>query len=188
MKKVIRTINKGLTHPQIRLLIDKINERLKPVIEYYKRLNEREKQIVFFAGILAILMFFYLIISAAYSFQKGLEKEYAVIQTYKADVDFLSRVYKDINILTPNEFSQADVNTLKNDLTAISTNPPDIQQIEDVITVNISQAKFSDILNLLQQFRKSYGLFPSKVRVTRLSESGYVSFSASFKVNSQNGQ
>ncbi|MCC2645329.1 MAG: hypothetical protein K0R94_1107 [Burkholderiales bacterium] len=188
MKNLMLKLRQSNSHPKIKLLATIIAARLKPVNEYYKRLNERDKQIVFFGGILAILMFFFLVINAAYTFQKSLEKEYTIIQTYKADVEFLSKVYKDISTLTPNEFSPVEINSIKNDLAAISSETPDVQLVDNTLTINIAQAKFSDILNLLQQFRKSYGLFVFKARVTRLPESGYVSFSASFKVNTQNGQ
>lgn len=186
MKKIKQGIKKSITHPKVAKIIEQLKVRVKPIVEYYHRLNEREKQIVFFGSILVILVFFYFLISAAYAFQSGLQKEYMVVQTYKADVQYLSKLYKDINSLTPNEFSPVTVESIKGDLESISENKPDIELIGTNLTINISQVKFSDIMDALNQFRKSYGIFPDKVRITRLSESGYVSFSASFKVSTQN--
>jgi type II secretory pathway component PulM len=192
MKKINLKIAKlgGLEKisPQIEKLLEQIKIRSKPVIDYYNRLNEREKQIVFLGLILLILMFVYLFISGAYSFQTSLEKDYTVIQTYRADAQYLGKIYKDINQFTPNEFSDVSADRLKGDFTSIAKDPPDVQQIGDNITINVSQAKFSDIMNVLNQSRKTYGIFPSKLRVTRLSEAGYVSFSATFRVSTQNGQ
>jgi|GEM_PF-6297920 len=186
MKKIKQGIKKSIAHPKVAKIIEQLKVRVKPVVEYYHRLNEREKQIVFFGGILVILVFFYFLISAAYAFQSGLQKEYMVVQTYQADVQYLSKLYKDINNLTPNEFSPVSVDTIKGDLESITENKPEVEQIGNTLTINISQVKFSDIMDVLNQFRKSYGIFPDNVRITRLSEAGYVSFSASFKVSTQN--
>jgi type II secretory pathway component PulM len=189
MKTLKQSVKKSITHPVIVKVIEQISARAKPVVDYYQHLNEREKQIVFFGGIIAILMIFYLIISGAYSFQSRLEKEYMVIQTFRADVEYLSKLYKDINNLTPNEFSPVTADTIKGDLTAISPDtPPNVEQIGDTIAITISQAKFSDVMNALNQLRKSYGIFPEKVKMVRLSESGYISCRILFKVTIQNGQ
>ncbi|MCC2625658.1 MAG: hypothetical protein K0R14_1531 [Burkholderiales bacterium] len=189
MEKLKQGIRRSITHPMVAKVIGQISARAKPVVAYYQRLNEREKQIVFFGGILVILMAFYLLISAAYSFQSRLEKEYMVIQTFRADVEYLSKLYKDINNLTPNEFSPVSADTIKGDLASISTDtPPNVEQIGDTIAITISQAKFSDVMDTLNQMRKSYGIFPEKVKMVRLSESGYISCRILFKVATQNGQ
>jgi type II secretory pathway component PulM len=189
MRKIkLRRPNFKASAPQLEKLIEKVTIMAKPVVTYYRGLNEREKQIVFLGTIFVILMFVYLIISSAYSFQQSLGNDYTVIQTYKADAEYLGKIYKDISKMTPNEFSDVSIDRIKGDFAPIAKNAPDVQIIGDVLTISISQAKFSDVMNVLNQSRKSYGIFPSKLRITRLSEAGYVSFSASFKVNSQNGQ
>ncbi len=189
MKKLKQNVHKSITHPMIVKIIEQVSARTKPIVVYYQHLNEREKQIVFFGGIIAILFVFYLLITGAYSFQSRLEKEYMVIQTYRADVEYLSKLYKDINSITPNEFSPVTADAIKGDLASISPdNAPNIEQIGDTIAITISQAKFSDVMDAINQLRKSYGIFPEKVKMVRLSESGYISCRILFKVAIQNGQ
>src|SRR5579863_301232 len=169
MKKIKQGIKKSIAHPKVAQIIEQLSARVKPVVEYYHRLNEREKQIVFFGGILVILVVFYLLIGAAYTFQNSLQKEYMIVQTYKADVQYLSKLYKDMTSLTANEFSPVTADSIKGDLGSISENKADVGQIGNILTVNISEAKFSDVMDALNQFRKTYGIFPTKVRITRLS-------------------
>lgn len=188
MKKIKFRPTLGKSKPQIDKLIEQLKIRIKPAVIYYNHLNEREKQIIFFGFIFLILMSFYLFINTAYNFQTSLEKDYSIIQTYKADTEYLGKIYKDISQQTPNEYSSISAEKIKGDFTSIAKDPPDVGQIGDILTINISHAKFSDIMNVLNQSRKTYGIFPYKLRITRLSEAGYVSFSASFKVSSQNEQ
>lgn len=187
MKKIRLSINinKARSHPRVEHWIQLFIKQTKPVVDYYNRLNEREKQILFFGGIFAIIMAFYLIISAALDFERSLQNDYDVIQTYRADAEYLAREYKDINHLTPNEFSDVAIERIKGDLAQVVSGTPDIQQVDNILTIKVDKVKFSDIMNILNQFRKSYGIFPTKVKITRLSESGYVSLNASFKVNIQ---
>lgn len=188
MKKIKLKPNaiKGQSQHRIEKLIGQIALKTKPLVDYYNRLNEREKQIVMFGGIFAVIIVFYLIISAGYDFESSLQKDYTLIQTYQADAEYLIKDYRDIVQLTPNEFNSVDVDRIKKDLAQITDEDPDVGQSAGILTVKVSQAKFSDLMNILNQFRKSYGIFPLKLKITRLSQSGYVSFSASFKVKSQN--
>lgn len=187
MKKIQLQLSANKLSPYIQKLVQQLITLAQPVIAYYNRLSEREKQVAYFGVIAVALMFLYLFVSAAYSFQDGLERDYAIVQSYRADVEYLSKIYKDVNQLTPNEFSKVAAERIKGDFAAIAANP-DIEQTNNTLEVNIAQAKFSDTMDVLNQLRKNYGIFPAKLKITRLSKSGYVSFSASFGVNTQNGE
>lgn len=169
-------------------LVMELRLRLKPLENYYMSKTEREKQILLIGGVCLVLTFVYLMISSVVSFGNDLEASYNTIQNYRADADDLVRRYKYISKLTPNEFSTVSVDRVKGDVTQVlDTKNPDVQIIDSTLTIKVSKAKFTNVIELLNQLRKSYGMYPDKLKITRLSDSGFVAFNVSFyNVNKDN--
>jgi type II secretory pathway component PulM len=113
-----------------------------------------------------------------------------------SDVDNLSHftvyskqaatTYKAVNQVEANSFTQVSSDQIKGDITQVlQIKDPDILIQSGQMTVNVPNAQFSQVMILLDQFRKSYAIFPSQVTITRQSQSGYVAFNATFWVKQQ---
>ena len=173
-------------NPKIELWRQELKVKLKPAIDYFKHLTPREQQILGIGGILLGIMLVFLIVNWAIDFQKNLQKDYEYMQTYWLDSEELIKEYKEIVKLTPNEFSKVKLEQIKGDVAlALSVKEPDVTLNENKLNINVPNAPFAGVMILLNQFRKSYGIFPDKLKITRLSNSGYVSFSASFTVEQE---
>jgi len=166
---------------KIKDLIVELKVRLKPVENYYLSKTERERQILIVGGACLLLAIVYLMISSIVGIGSDVESSYNTIQSYRADANDLIKRYKYISKLSPNEFSTVNVDRIKGDISqALDVKTPDVQIIDSTLTVKVSKAKFSNVMELFNQLRKSYGIYPDKLKITRLSDSGFVAFNVSF--------
>jgi type II secretory pathway component PulM len=183
-KKInLKTISRN---PRFELLLRELKVRLKPAVEYFKNLTPREQHILSIGGIILGISLIFLVVTAAIDLQRNLQKDYEYMQTYRMDAEELIKEYKEIIKLTPNEFDKVKLEQIKGDvIQALNVKEPDVTLIENKLSITIPDTQFTGVIILLNQFRKSYGIFPNKLKITRLSNSGYVSFNATFNVEQE---
>ena len=184
MQKI--NLNIILKNPRVELWLAELKISLQPAVDYFRHLTPREQNILSIGGILLGVMLIFLTISWAVDIQRNLVKDYEYMQTYRLDAEDLVKEYKEIVKVRPNEFSEVKLEQVKGDVAlALDIKEPDVTLSEGKLTINVPNTQFAGAITLLNQFRKSYGIFPDKLKITRLSNSGYVSVSASFIVEQE---
>ncbi len=153
---------------------------IQPVISYWQKLSEREKKLLTLIGILLIFIISFFIISGIITWTNNLTKVYISKQKYMLEAGAISKQYKDIMQTSSNEFSVVKTEQIKNDLINLLDNKnPYVTLENNNLTINLDSAKFDSVMLLLDQLRKTYGIFPNTLKFTKIS-SGYVSFNGSF--------
>lgn len=178
-QKLIDLLNnlKKKLQPQI----DQLIVRLQPLNEYWKRQTERDQQILMGVGVIMVLMILAYIISSAMAYKDELQSKVIVLERYKIYSEVYARQFKDLSRVTPNDFSTVSSERIKNDATSVlGVTEPTVLLSDGTLTVKADNVKFDSVVDFLDQLRKSYGLFPDSLKVTRMSNSGYVSFSVTF--------
>ena len=178
-KIIEKILNKYLK--KYRPQIDALVLRLQPIREYWVKLSGRDQQVLIGAGALVVLMFIIFTISSALQFSNSLQNDYSNLLEQKIDSEIIASQFKSLSDTTPNDFSTANSDRVKGDATQIL----DVKDAEIILSNNnlnitAKNAKFEKIMQFLDQLRKSYGLFPSTLTITRTSQSGYANFKAGF--------
>lgn len=162
--------------------LDKAMQKLKPLREYWIRQSQRDQQILIILGAAVGLMLILLVITSAVGFKNGLKEEYTGVAQQRIDAQIVAKQYKDLSQITPNDFSTVNSEKVKGDATQIlGVKDADVILADNTLSIKATNVKFESVMLFLDQLRKSYGLFPEKLKITRLSQSGYVAFSTSFR-------
>lgn len=188
MKKIISLNLTNLktslkNNKRFNVIIDQVIQRSKPLVDRWVKLTVREKQLV--GGLLAVFSIFILssIISSAINLSTQLSNKYVLFQAYKLDAQSIQKEFKELSNITANEFNSVSTERIKGDATqALGVVNSDITLQDNVLIIKADNVLFESVVLLLEQLRKSYGIFPSKLKVTQ-SRSGYVNFSATFSVS-----
>ncbi len=163
--------------PQINDLI----LRLQPLKEYWKQRSEREQQILIIGSIFIVIFIFFSIIGMALDYRNNLRESYHELQRYKIEAEVIAAGNKALANTTPNDFSSVNSDRIKADAAQImDIKDADIILADNILTVKANNVKFEATMLFLDQLRKSYGLFPSKLVISRLSQSGYVALNVTF--------
>ncbi len=161
--------------------IDALILRLQPLKDYWVKLSGRDQQILIGAGALVALMFIVLIISSALQFNTNLQNDRSILVEQKIDSEIIANQYKDLSDTTPNDFSTVNSDRIKGDATQIlDVKDAEIILADNNLNITAKNAKFDKIMQFLDQLRKSYGLFPSTLTITRASQPGYANFKVGF--------
>ncbi len=162
-------------------LLKEANIRLKPVYAYWEKLSDREKQLVTILGGVIGLFILVSIFSSAISFRKALEARDMQLERYKMEALVMYKEYRDLSSISANQFSSANADQIKADISEVlDVKNPNVVVQDNVLSIDVDNADFKSIMLFLDQMRNSYGLFPDKLKITRLSKSGYASFSVTF--------
>lgn len=160
--------------------LNKIIVYLNPIIIYWKNLNERERKLISLAGILLSLIITFFIISGLIAWKNNLIIEFNNKQKYLLEADLIYKQYKDVIQTSSNEFSSVKTEQIKSDITNLLDNKTSNITLEnDNLFINVDSAKFDSIMLLLDQFRKTYGIFPDTLKITKISPE-YASLNMSF--------
>lgn len=183
MSKVTRKLTNYQKASHFKQLLTDIKRSLKPILDYYYSRTRREQQLLIGLGIFALLYIIYFLINGLYNMQQDVENQYKTYQSYNNSIAYMAKQYKHVSQLTPNEFSAVTIERITADIVAVlGVQSPDIQLIEKTLVIQVSRAQFSKVMNLINQLRKSYGIYPTKLDITKLTDSGYVTLNISFKV------
>ncbi len=174
-----KTLNRYLE--KYRPQIDALILRLQPIKEYWVKLSNRDQQILIGVGVIVAVMFIVLIISSAIQFKTSLQNDNSILIEQKIDSAIIASQYKDLSDTTPNDFSTANSDRIKGDATQIlDVKEAEIILADNNLKINAKNVKFEKIMQFLDQLRKSYGLFPSTLTITRASQSGYADLKVGF--------
>ncbi|MFN8770238.1 MAG: type II secretion system protein GspM [Neisseriaceae bacterium] len=168
---------------RINEFIKQLQERAKPFIERWVRLTQREKQLLIILSGVIVAFILFSIISAAINIDTQLNKRYDILQAYKLDAQSIQNELKILSKTTANEFSTVSLTRVQGDVTqALGVTNPDVILQDNILTIKADNVSFESVILLLEQLRKSYGVFPTKLKITQ-SRSGYVNFNATFFVS-----
>ncbi|MCE2705830.1 MAG: hypothetical protein LW807_01985 [Proteobacteria bacterium] len=174
---------KIITQHKYDRFINDLKIRLKPLLMRWLQLSIREKQLVI--ALLSAFGIFILvsIVGSAIDITDRMYNKNIILQTYQLDSQVLNREFKELSQTTANEFSEVSVARIKGDVTqALSVKEPDVTLQDNMLILKGDNILFESVILLLEQLRKSYGIFPTKLKMTQ-SRSGYINFNATFLVN-----
>ncbi|MBP9743562.1 MAG: type II secretion system protein M [Burkholderiales bacterium] len=161
--------------------LDKLAQYLAPVKDYWKRQTQRDQQILLIVAALIGAMLVLFIISSAIDFKNDLKTEYTLMAQQRMDAQIIAKQYKELSQITPNDFNSVNSEKIKGDAKQVlGEGNTEVIFADNILTVKKQNVKFDAVVQFLDQLRKSYGLFPDKLNITRSSQVGYVAFSVSF--------
>lgn len=161
--------------------LDKAMQRLQPLKDYWFRMPKRDQQVLMIVGVVVGIMLIILIISSAIGFKNDLKADYTSIAQQRIDAQIIAKQYKDLSQITPNDFSNVNSDRVKGDaIQVLGTKDAEVIFADNNLTIKASNVKFESVMLFLDQLRKSYGLFPNKLKITRLAQPGFVAFTTSF--------
>lgn len=161
--------------------IDNLILRLKPLKDYWMRSSGRDQKILTAVGAIILIMMITLIISSALQFRTNLANDYNIMAMQKIDSEIIANQYKNLSQTTPNDFSNVNSDRIKGDASQIlDVKDSEIIIADNSLSVKATKVKFEKIMQFLDQLRKSYGLFPAKLTITRGPQSGYADFKVTF--------
>lgn len=177
-------INLNKTKLQVlNVAMERIQPYLKDAKNYWVQLSEREQLIVKVGAVSLGLMFLFLLTSSMFSLEGNLKES---IRTNSIDLNngkMLNLKMQDLSTITANEFTGVTAEKVKGDITQLFVvKEPDVALNDNTLIINIPGVKFDLVLLFLDQMRKSYGVFPDKLKIYRSSQSGMVDFYATFNV------
>lgn len=180
----MQRLNLNASVQQIQLWL---SPRLTPLINkaraMWLRLSQRDQHILILGSILVGFMFLFLVIGSAIDLQNDLHNNLIKTEQQVAYTKTLTTRLKDLSQITANEFSTPTADKIKGDITQLfDVKNPDVALVDKTLTISIPSARFERVMLFLDQLRKSYGIFPSELQLTRISPSGYVSFHATFNI------
>lgn len=178
-----KKINLQIKNQFIKNITTRMTERLKPLKAYWITLSSREQKLLMSGGIVLVVVIAFMGITSAIELQSDLQKQYLKNAQYHFNAEVMSKEYRDLISITSNDFSSVNSEKIKGDVNnALGNVTFDVILSDNTLIINVAEAPFENSLLLLDQLRRSYGLFPIKLKMTRLSKSGFVAFSASFNV------
>lgn len=167
--------------------VARVKELMAPKLELLRArwslLQPREQQLLAVMALFLVLVTVFFIITGLLGFQRKLAKDINNLNKFTIYSRQAAIRYKSLNKIEANTFNQVSLDQVKGDVKQIfQTENPDILIQDGQMTINIPNAQFSQVMTLLDQFRRSYDIFPSQVSITRQTRAGFVSFNATFWV------
>lgn len=164
-------------------IISKLTPTLDSASDYWKHLSEREQWIIKIGGVLVAFALLFFIIGTAMDIEDNLGNDIVVNDVALANARVLASQLKDLSQITPNDFTSVNTDRIKGDIIQLfDIKNPDVALIDKTLTIKMPDVKFDLVMLFLDQLRKSYGIYPSKLKITRSSTPGFVSFSATFDI------
>ncbi len=165
----------------IKEMYAELKKRLEPLKEYWLRLSQRDQQILTVVFILSVIVLIYTLFNSALMYRNKLiaEVEQSKLQ-YEESINII-RDYKRFNRTIPNDFSTPNTDVIKTDAEQIlAEKDVEVTLIDSVLNIKSNNVEFDNVISFLEQLRKSYGLFPIKLKITRLPVSGFVAVSIDY--------
>lgn len=164
-------------------MISTLGEQSRPLIERWQKFTDREKQLLI--GLLGVfvIIILYLVVSSGIGIVNKLNDKYSKLQAVVLSSEYLNNEYNDLNTVSANEFSSVSLSRVEGDVKqALDVNNANVVLQDSVLVIKVDNVMFESVMLLLDQLRKSYGIFPSKLDITQ-SRSGYVNLNVSFAVS-----
>jgi type II secretory pathway component PulM len=164
-------------------IVERLEPYLKELKDYWRSLSEREQFIVKVGVISLGLMFLFLIASSMFNLENSLKESIKINGTNLSNAKMLNLQQQDLATITANEFTGVTSEKVKGDITQLFTlKTPDVALNDNTLIINLPGVKFDLVMLFLDQMRKSYGIFPDKLKIYRSNQSGMVDFYATFNI------
>jgi type II secretory pathway component PulM len=160
---------------------DIVKQNLLILRNYWSKQTARDQMILMAVGVIIACALMFLIITGLITYTQNLRLTNQTLTTNLANVNYINaKLTQAQNTSSPN-FSTVNKDKITNMVKTLA-NKENFQVGLDNNTLNISgnNFKFDAIIVLLSQLRTTYGLFPDDLTITRLSQSGYVTFNITF--------
>jgi type II secretory pathway component PulM len=179
----IKNLNKLKNSQVLENILEKIKPHLKSAEIYWKNLAEREQQIVKIGGVSLVLMFVFLIVNSMMHMETNLKSTIRTDSINLANARILKIKMQDLSSITSNEFTSVSAEKVRGDITQLfEIKEPDVALNDNVLIINIPNVKFDLVMLFLDQLRKSYGIFPNKLKIYRANQSSFVNLYATFNI------
>ena len=167
---------------------DGLKSKFQPQINQLKnkwsQLQEREKLLV--AIMVACLGFtiVYFSVDAIVRYKKSLRSQVVSLNEFVLYANQSADSFKYLSKLEAKSITTPSLEQIKSDVTQVTAiENPGVNLQDGQLCITIQELQFNQAMALLDQLRRSYGLFPSQLTMNRQAKDGYVSFSAMFWVN-----
>lgn len=164
-------------------LTEKIKQKTQPIVDRWVKFTPQEKQLVSILAMAIGIFIMFSLIGTAIDITNKIHDRYTILEAYTLDTQSAQQEFKDLSKITANEFSTISLSRIQGDvMQALGTKDPDVTLQDNLLIITSDNVLFDKVIPLLDQLRKSYGIFPNKLKMTQ-SKSGYVNFSATFLVS-----
>lgn len=172
---------------KLKLQSEHLKKQLMPkvqlLINRWQLLQAREQQLLMLMAVVAVLSIVFYGVTGVIKYNDRVIREVVNLNQFRVFSKQAANSYKVLNKVQANTFNQVNLVQVKADVVQVlQVKDPDILIQDGQMTVNVPNVQYNQVVTLLEQFRRSYALFPSQVNITRQSKAGYVSFNAIFWV------
>lgn len=168
--------------------LDKIKPLLAPKIKLIKskweQLLPRERLLLVGLSIFVGLALVYVMIGGLVKFRNNLDIEVNNLKRFSLYSTQAAQTYKQLSKVEVNKVNMPNVDQIKSDVKQVlDVDNPNVLLQDSQLSINVPNVPFNKVMMLLDQFRRSYGMYPSQINIIRQSQDGYVSLNAMFWVN-----
>ena len=172
-----------LLNKPISRLVKRIEPQITIVKAKWRQLQPREQQLVVAMVAFISFVILYSAVTGLIKLKNNVVTQVNNLSQFTVYSQQAAATYKVVKKIEANSFNTVSSDQIKGDITQVlQIKDPDILIQNGQLTINVPNAQFSQVMILLDQLRKSYALFPGQVSITRQTQSGFVSFSATFWV------
>jgi hypothetical protein len=159
-----------------------ILNKIQPIVQKWRGLSQREKNMI---NILTITFLVYIVVNICFSiinFSQNIEIKNANLYKMLNKVNYLQKEYDNISAFNPNKFSEISITKVKDDMTQVlDIKEPNVVLEDNLLIIKGERVPFERIIQLLGQFRNTYGIFPTKLMIIKV-EPNIINFDISFMV------
>ena len=174
-------MNKQIFLNTINEYYEDFKKKLEPIKEYWLRLSQRDQQILIIVFVISLIVAVYMLFNNAINYRNKLIKELENSRLQYEESISISKDYKKFSKIIPNDFSTPNSDVIKQDAQQVLlARDAEVTITDGILNVKSSEVKFDNVVSFLDQLRRGYGLFPVKMKITRLSVTGYVAISIDY--------
>jgi type II secretory pathway component PulM len=172
---------------QIRERSKLVHKKIEPYLDLatqkWQSLQPREQHLVAILGGAVLIFAVSSLLTGVIKYKENLQREVNSLAQFTLYAHDSAFTYKAINKIQANSFNQVNLDQAKGDVSQIfQLKNPDILIQDGQMTISLPNVDFNEVMLLLEQFRRSYALFPSQIYLTRGARSGFVALHATFGV------
>lgn len=157
--------------------------KLQLLINRWQLLQVREQQLLMLMAAVAVLSIVFYCVTGVIKYNEKITRDVVNLNQFQLFSKQAANSYKVLSKVQANTFNQVNLVQAKADvIQVLQVKDPDILIQDDQMTISVPNVHYNQVVILLEQFRRSYALFPSQVNIIRQSKAGYVSFNAVFEV------
>jgi hypothetical protein len=156
--------------------------KINPLLKKWELISKREKSLIILLGIVFILYLMINLFISIVNFTEEISIKNNNLQLMLVKATKLEKEYENISQFSPNKFSEVTINKIKDDMNQImDIKYPNIILEDNLLVIKGENIKFENVIQLLGQFRNTYGIFPLKLVLTKVGPD-IVNFYISFMV------